>query len=267
MAFLSSGIKFEGLLGDVSAYRMKGSDRIVVRMKGGASKKKIKTAASMVNTRRTMSEFGAASRASSRVLRMIKHRGGWSTHGVQGALTAVMMHLRRSDTESTWGQRGILFSRNPKLLEGFSLNKGEKTFDNCINSPIRATLSREGLSARIVIPALIPGVNLTLPEDRPQYRLVAELITVPDFIFVQEHNRFDPMSDYSYFDSVNIETDWYTSRNGSSEATLDLNLEVVPPNEHFGLMLTIGLQLGVKHEGDTVELVKKAGAAKVLAMI
>lgn len=267
MAFLIGGINFEGSLGDISAYRMKGSERTVVRLKGGPSKKKIKTDPRMVNTRRTMSEFGAASKAAARVSNMIKHRAGWSTQGVQGALTAVMMHLRRSDTQSTWGQRGILFSSNPKILEGFSLNGGKKTFNTCINSPMRATLSREGLSAQIEIPALIPGVNLTLPEDRPQYRLVAELITVPDFMFAQEQNRFDPMPGYSHFDTACIETGWYASRKGSPETTLDLNLDVVPPDEHFALMLSIGLQLGVKHDGDTVELVKKVGAAKILAMV
>jgi len=266
MAFLSKGINFEGSLGDISAYRMKGSDRIVVRQKGGPSKKKIKTDPRMANSRRTMSEFGAASRASARVLKMLRHRHGWSTYGVQGALTAVLMHLRRTDTQSEWGKRGILFSRNPKVLEGFPLNLGP-TFDNAITSPLRATLSREQLSAQIEIPALIPGVNLSLPEARPQYRLVAELTTVPDFIFTQAVNRFEPRSGYSYFDTTATETGWYSSRQGSPATTLHLNLDVVPPDQHFALMLTIGIQLGVRHESDGVELVKKVGAAKILAMV
>ena len=266
MAFLSNGFNFEGTLGDFSAYRMKGSDRIIIRLKGGPSKKKIKTDPRMANSRRTMSEFGAASRASARVLKMLTHRQGWSTQGVQGALTAVLMHLRRADTQSEWGKRGILFSRNPKILEGFPLNQGT-TFDTSINSPLRTTLSREHLSAQIEIPALIPGVNLSLPEARPQYRLVAQLTTVPDFIFAQANNRFEPQSGYSYFDSTRIETDWYTARQGSPATTLSLNLDVVPPDQHFALMLTIGIQLGVRHESDAVELVKKVGAAKILAMI
>lgn len=264
MAFLGDGINFEGSLGDFSAYRMKGCDRIVFRLKGGASKMKIKTDPRMVNSRRTMSEFGVASQAASQVLKLVRHRMGWSTFGVQGALTARLMHLRRSDTRSEWGKRGILFSQNPKFLEGFPLSQG-LSFDSCITSPIGVTQSRDTLSAQITIPELVPGFNLSLPEDRPQYRIVAELTTVPDFIFDPKTNRFSPQSISSQFDTSSAETGWYASRAGSPGTTLNLNLEVVPPNPHFGLMLTIGIQLGVMHDSSRVELVNKVGAAKILA--
>jgi hypothetical protein len=265
MAFLSGGIHFEGSLGDLSAYRMKGSDKIIIRHKGGPSKKMIKKHPKMVNTRRTMSEFGAASKASARIIRMIAHRMGWSMYGVQGELTARLMHLRRSDTVSEWGKRGILFSRNPQILEGFALSHGV-TFDASVTSPLHVAISRDTLSAQIDIPELIQGVNLTLPEDRPQFRIVAELITVPDFIFAQEHNQIAPRPGYTHYDTTRVETDWYASRQGSPATTLRLNLDVVPPDQHFGLMLCIGIQLGVMHDSTTVELVRHVGTAKVLAM-
>lgn len=265
MAFLGNGINFEGSLGDYSAYRMKGCDRIVIRLKGGTSKKRIKTDPRMVNQRRTMSEFGAASKAAADLVKMLVHRRGWSTFGVQGDLTARLMHLRRSDTQSEWGKRSILFSQNPSLLEGAPLSQG-RAFDACITSPIAAALSRDTRAAQITIPELVPGFNLSLPEDRPQYRIVAELITVPDLIFNPKNNRFEHHRSYSHFDRSGAETDWYASRTGSPATTLNLNQEALPPDPHFGLILTIGIQLGVMHDSSSVELVNKVGAAKVIAM-
>ena len=58
MPFLEGPFAFTGKLDMLSAYRMRGVDKIVVRRKGGPSREKIKTGASFANTRRTMSEFG-----------------------------------------------------------------------------------------------------------------------------------------------------------------------------------------------------------------
>jgi len=39
MAELLSGFEFTGRLGNITAYKMKGSDKIILRTRGGASKK------------------------------------------------------------------------------------------------------------------------------------------------------------------------------------------------------------------------------------
>jgi hypothetical protein len=67
MPFLEGPFAFTGKLDMLSAYRMRGVDKIVVRRKGGPSREKIKTGASFANTRRTMSEFGGCSRHGSYV--------------------------------------------------------------------------------------------------------------------------------------------------------------------------------------------------------
>jgi hypothetical protein len=46
MAILKNLTEFTGSLGNISAYRRKDSDKVILRMKGGATKKKIKTAKS-----------------------------------------------------------------------------------------------------------------------------------------------------------------------------------------------------------------------------
>ena len=43
MAFITDNMGIEGGIGNMSAYRMRGIDKMVVRTKGGATKAKIKT--------------------------------------------------------------------------------------------------------------------------------------------------------------------------------------------------------------------------------
>jgi hypothetical protein len=51
MARLKGDIKFVGKYGDLTAYTMQGSDEIIIRSKGGASKETIKNADNFARTR------------------------------------------------------------------------------------------------------------------------------------------------------------------------------------------------------------------------
>ncbi len=58
---------FTGSMGVISAYRMRGYDKIIMRGKGGASKRKIKTSPDFETTRNLNSEWKAVTRASAEI--------------------------------------------------------------------------------------------------------------------------------------------------------------------------------------------------------
>ncbi len=58
MAKLASNLSFTGSLGNLSAYKMRGVEGTVVRIKGGATKKKIKEPPVFERTRELNAEFG-----------------------------------------------------------------------------------------------------------------------------------------------------------------------------------------------------------------
>lgn len=60
MATLEGGIEFTGSVGMLSAYRMKGSDKIILRKKGGPKKKQVLTSQKFKRTRENMAEFSHA---------------------------------------------------------------------------------------------------------------------------------------------------------------------------------------------------------------
>ncbi|MBL7746061.1 MAG: hypothetical protein JNM19_01430, partial [Chitinophagaceae bacterium] len=64
MAMLANGPGYTGSLGDLSAYRMQGVDRIVLRTKGGASRDRIRTHPNFVRTRENNQEWKACTMAS-----------------------------------------------------------------------------------------------------------------------------------------------------------------------------------------------------------
>ena len=62
MGLLESEFQFTGRLGNLTAYRMRGVDKIIVRKKGGASKERIRTARCFVRTRENNAEFSGRAR-------------------------------------------------------------------------------------------------------------------------------------------------------------------------------------------------------------
>src|SRR5687767_13932272 len=129
MAKLDRGIEFVGSLGDFSAFRMRGVEGIVVRRKGGASKETIKTSKSFEKLRRNMSEFGGRSTAAKWICQMMHPLKALADYNINGPLNALMKAIQEADTESDIGKRKVLLTTDPRVLEGFSLNR-QTIFDS-----------------------------------------------------------------------------------------------------------------------------------------
>lgn len=264
MARLLSDITFTGSLGNISAYKMKGSDKIILRTKGGASKEKIKKAKEFETTRRLNAEFGGRSVGSKYIMRSMFPLKALADYNFAGPLNALIKPIQSMDTESDYGKRNIYFTRQPKLLEGFSLN-ARNPFDSIVRNPVSCRLDKKNLSAGIDMPALIPGINFFVPPGRhPLYSFIIVLGIVPDIIFSK--HGYTPLAS---LEPVHAASAWYPVSKGSPAATLEVRLEgaglelSVPT---FSLMLSIGIRFGTVGVGDAVEQVKYAGAAKVLVV-
>src|SRR5205085_685492 len=123
MAQMDSGFNFTGPLGNVSAYRMKGVDKVILRSKGGPTKERIKSDPRFRVTRLNNSEFGGRSKASKLIRRMFWPLQSVADFNLAGPLTALAKAIQAMDSISELGKRSILFSKNGQPLEGFNLNK------------------------------------------------------------------------------------------------------------------------------------------------
>lgn len=259
-------IQFTGRLGSVSAYRMRGIDRIILRTKGGASKNQIKTSPAFDMTRRYISEFGGCSAMGACVRRALGTQKALADYNISGPINAILKVVQKNDTVSDLGRRAIVLSKNMRLLEGFSLNR-RTPLDNILRTTANVGLSREMRTAHITLPALLPGINFFPPNSYPMFSIQAVLAVVPDFAFDEQLKRYAPQAGYvnSFAPQVGV-TEWFPAQAGSPETTLALHENSLPPDDGYSLMLSLGICFGVVEANGSVKQVKQMGAAKVIAL-
>jgi hypothetical protein len=263
MGKLDGPIRFTGKLEDLVAYQRRDSDKIIVRMKGGHSRQRLQTAPEFANTRSINSEFGGRSRMSKWIRMILFSLKGIYDYPVASTLTGLMTRVQKLDEEGSWGQRHVLLTRNRPILEGFNLNK-KTPFDGLLHTPLKFELAKATLSARIELPQLVPGLNFQSRRDLPMYQVTLILGIVPDLFFDPQGYTAD--KGYNYFQFKEWNSTWHATSKGSEAETVELKLEEQLPNDHYSLMLAIGIKYGKMATPQKVEEVKYVGAGKILAM-
>lgn len=268
MAKLIPGVEFTGSIGSLSAYRMRGVNGIVLRHKTGPSRASIKTSEKFANTRRVYSEFGGRSTATKWIMQMLHPLKALADYNIAGPLNALLKPIQKSDTKGAWGERKILLTNNPAILEGFSLNR-ETNFESIVRAPITCSISRETLTAEGTIPELMPDINFKPNAKYRLYSFQAVLGVVPNIFYTD--NGYGPSLEFSstplYACRCVVESPWFATLQGSAAQTLTLKLDSSPPDNHFTLMLSIGIRYGSHTGVDTIEQMKYAGAAKIVRAV
>lgn len=262
MGKLNNDFTFTGSVGNLTAYKRWDSDKIILRQKGGPSKKKIKTSPSCQRVRENNVEFGGRATATRWIRKALWPQKELADYGFTAALNSLMMPIQKLDTVSKRGERSVCITKNPTLLNGFNLNR-RAIFDSIIRHPVRFTVSKKSLSASLDIPALIPGISLFAPGRQVLYSLVAALGVLPDLNLACD--RYLPNEGYgdSPYPAV-AETSWYPVVSGSAGETMSLQFRTVLPDQSFCLILSIGIRFGTIAAGGAVEHAVRAGAAKIL---
>jgi hypothetical protein len=241
---------------------MRGVEGIVLRSKGGASKQKIKKSPAFELTRRLNSEFSGRSTASSWIMNMLFPLKALADYNIAGPLNALTKPVQMLDKESELGSRHILLSKNPAVLEGFSLNH-QSPFESIVRAPLSAIVNKETFSAQVTIPALIHGINFMPAEKHPFYSFQVVLGVIPDL--VSTPNGYQPAhSAFSNTGPASAATPWLPVAGSAEAITLALKLKTIPPDNAFTLMLSVGIRYGSVKAADTIEQVKYAGSAKVV---
>jgi len=249
-----------GSVSNLSFYKMKGSDKIIVRTKGGASKAKIKRHRKFQKTRELNSEWGGCSQAGA----WIRNHLWWkqvADYNVSGPINGLMKRVQVLDTENEKGRRSVLLSKNPRIMEGFSFNK-TNPLESIIRNPVRFTLSREDRKAMVTFPQLIRGVNFFPSPYYSLFQLSATLLLVPDFLHAGRD--YKSTIDYDSYGPRSSTTDWFPVDKTLPEVELFQEVTLVPPDDRFSLLLGVALIYGKPVGGNSVEAVK-GGAAKIIA--
>ena len=110
MARLKGALNFTGSIGNLSAYNSKGIEDTLIRLKGGASREKIKKAREFTNTRKNNTEFGGAATAGKKIKEAIISVNHLDHSRFQNRLNRICRYILNQDTENDWGKRSFLLS-------------------------------------------------------------------------------------------------------------------------------------------------------------
>lgn len=263
MAVLKNGVQFTGSLSGLSAYTMKGFDKIVFRTKGGASKQQIKNSPNFERTRENYTEFTGCSKAGSSINKALCHIKHLADYNFSPTLNAISKRIQLLDKEGRRGERAIRFSQHRYLLEGFHLNK-KTPLDNVVRHPIHCTIDRATGSAAIQLPRLLPQINLFTSGQYPLYRFIISLSVIADL----EFNGTDFINPNSGFLSVqSLYTEWHPVRQTFEAQTLEISIgqsEVLADNQT--LLLAVGIEMGLPVTNALTEGAGEGGCAKILGV-
>lgn len=266
MASLKGNMAFTGSLGNLSAYTRKGSNNIILRTKGGASRKVIKTSPKFINTRRVMSEFGGASTTAKNIKLAMTGVTHLDHRLFRSRLHTVCSCIQKLDTTGDWGQRSILISQYKNLLERFNLEMGT-LFDSIVKHPLHCSINRADQSASITVPALFPGISLYAPGKFSFFRLIAVLGIVPDMKYDATYKKYIPVNPaVQLYRDVKI-TEGFGVSEVSDQQTIDLQItRKTNISDSDSLILSIGIEFGIPLTTALIQPVNYAGAAKIVML-
>lgn len=265
MGILKDGIQFTGSLGNLSAYTIKGSDKIILRRKGGATKERIANDPRFERTRENNSEFGICGKAAGQIRRMMNPVIPLADYNFTSTLSSLLrIRMLPRDTVSDRGQRGLLFSQHAALLQGFRLNLNNP-FESMVRQAPICSINRTTGMGVVQLPELTPGLNLMLPPNPPLYRFVLGMGAIADIKHNgRDYTEYNPKPLPAVFST---ETAWHGNQQTFKAQRVELPLALPEGwDKTATFLLFIGLEMGKPLTATVIEEVKGRGCAIIAAV-
>jgi hypothetical protein len=97
--------------------------------------------------------------------------------------------------------------------------------------------------------------------------IAAVLGIVPDILYDEAKDAYAPPAWFdSMYTPVQVSSPWYPAQDGAPPITLELSTDLVPADESYAVMLSIGVHFGLLLAGDKIEMLDHMGGAKILAL-
>lgn len=268
MATVKGPFEFTGSIKGVSFYTQRGTDKVVMRTKGGASKEKIAKSPNFEKLRLNQQEWSGCVKMSRALTTSFYELKRLADFNVSAAFNGIAKSIQKTDTESPLGTRSLLFSKYKQTLDGYQLNR-KYPFTSILRITPQWNIDRERLRAEVTLPRINTGTQLVNFPNLPYFRILVTLGSISDMAISGERNDYTPVNEELHELSCKWISNWY-----STETIIDEQQIVVSIYEELqskltddvSLILGVGVEFGkVGFDGNPVE-VKYAGCAKVLGV-
>lgn len=268
MTIVKGFMQLTGSIQGVSFYTLKGSDKVVMRTKGGATKKQIAKSPRFENTRKQNMEFGGCSKFGSKARRAFGGLQRIADYNLTPVLTGMGKNLMKLDTVSEIGRRNLRLSENKEMLEGFNFNR-TYPFNTVVRISPLWELDRDTITATVTVPRIHTDIDLLNIQKLPFFRLMVAVGTMSDMAYNETKNEYKALVPDLHGASHTTTGEWQKTQSIIPEQILKVQLSdslVAELTDDVSVLLSIAVEFGNIGMTDEPVEVKYAGCGKVLAV-
>lgn len=258
-----------GSFGNASFYTRRGSDKVIVRTKGGASKEKIKSSPKFEGFRLQQKEWKGCTGFAS-VLRYAfggLHR--LADYNLTPVLNGFAKNLQKTDAINETGKRSICLSGLGYTLENFNFNR-QYAFNTVLKVSVQGSIDRASGSAVVNVPRINTDMDVQNVQRLPYFRLIASLGVVSDVKWNETGKEFKAEVPDVHGVSEVLTGNWMPSENILPEQTLSVQLDEYTCSQltnECSLILSMAIEFGKVGFTGSPQEVKYAGCGRVLKVL
>ena len=211
MARQTGHIKYNGTLGEVRHYKIKGMSGDFAGLKGGATGEQIKTGASFVRTRENNNEFGGCAIVAKSIrtgqAQLMKQM---SDSQFTGRLTGIVKKINLEDQSEARGVRAILITAVPQHLIGVNFNRNN-TVEGSFTGKYETVANTGRNSVTLTVEEFKPLEQLNIPAGATHFRFVNSISVISDYAYNSLTKVYEPiepalneLSKVTYSDYIEI---------------------------------------------------------------
>ncbi len=271
MAIIKGAFQMEGGIRGMSFYTIAGSDKVVMRTKGGPTARRLRYGKEFEKVRKHQTEWAACILFSKGLRYALRENYRLADYNVSPVWNGIGKKLFNLDKENAVGERHLRLSVYRDALEGFSLNRNY-TFNNVMRAIPQLEVDKEKLTASVQFPRINTGNDLLNVQKLPYFRLIVSMGIISDIICNPEktYDKYVPETGAWNGVSYSTTTEWFSANDIIPEQTIHVRFEEGIPEERTDrdtVLVSVGIEFGTTAFGGTIEAVKRAGCARVLAVL
>lgn len=257
-----------GSIRGVSFYSMRGSDKTIMRTKGGASKNKIKTSPKFEGLRNHQKEWAGCTSFGSTARYALGGLHRLADYNLTPVLNGMAKNLMKLDTESEVGMRRLNLSAFPQALENFNFNR-KNPFNSVLRVTVPCRIDREKLCAVVEIPRINALNDIYNYQQLPYFRIIVAMGLLSDMERDDTHSIYKACVPNLHGYSIVQTGAWHPSQSILQPELMRIEFDekdCVYVNERVTILLSMGIEFGKVGFTGEPEAMKYAGSAKVIAV-
>lgn len=270
MAISKGILKMTGSFGTASCYSLPGSDKMIIRAKGGPSTRRMKVGPEFEMVRKHQKEWKACvlfSQALKLALGDVYHLADYNVSPVWNGLGK---NIIKTDTEHILGERSLLVSAYKQELRGFSLNRNY-ALNALLGIQPTIQVDIEKLYVSLQLPAFNTSRELLNVRKLPYFRIIFCFGIISDYYYEpnQVFSKYIPKHTWASGLSISKSSEWLSTNDKLAEQQFEIQYDerhYKKDCEDLTYILSMGIEFGNVGFGGVIEGVKYAGAGKIIGV-